>query len=230
MANATLQRLADVTYPIGVVPAGSSGGTATALKSLTTIVDVSAATAPSATQILTATDSTHATWQAPPAGGGAAYAQVVDSNVVTNTVAETFFTKTFTISANTLAVGSVIKLRGMVHVPSVNASDALTIRPYIGVTNLSGSSSMVPVAFSTFYCDVTATIRTIGAGGTFEAVVFFVNTNSTVIVPGITHNVAIDTTTTQVVRMSAQWGAASANNQAVQRIFVVENGIAGSNS
>lgn len=42
--------------------------TARSLKSATTTVDVSAATAPSTGQILTATDSTHATWQAPGIG------------------------------------------------------------------------------------------------------------------------------------------------------------------
>lgn len=41
-----------------------TSGLTNALKSATTMVDVSAATAPSANQILTATDSTHATWQA----------------------------------------------------------------------------------------------------------------------------------------------------------------------
>lgn len=38
---------------------------AKSLKSATTTVDVSASTAPSANQVLTATDSTHATWQTP---------------------------------------------------------------------------------------------------------------------------------------------------------------------
>lgn len=41
-----------------------------ALKSATTTVDVSAATAPVAGQVLTATNSTHATWQAAGGGGG----------------------------------------------------------------------------------------------------------------------------------------------------------------
>jgi len=45
-------------------------GYASALKSATTTVDVSAATAPTAGQVLTATDSTHATWQTPSGGGG----------------------------------------------------------------------------------------------------------------------------------------------------------------
>jgi hypothetical protein len=48
---------------------------ATALKSATTNVDVSAATAPVPGQVLRATDSSHATWQDPPgAAGGAVYA------------------------------------------------------------------------------------------------------------------------------------------------------------
>ncbi len=44
--------------------AGLTSGITLALKSATTTVDVSAATAPSTGQVLTATDSTHATWQA----------------------------------------------------------------------------------------------------------------------------------------------------------------------
>ena len=45
--------------------ASLTSGITLALKSATTTVDVSAATAPSAGQVLTATDSTHATWQTP---------------------------------------------------------------------------------------------------------------------------------------------------------------------
>ena len=49
---------------------GSSGGAASGLASATTTVDVSAATAPTVGQVLTATDGTHATWQAAGSGGG----------------------------------------------------------------------------------------------------------------------------------------------------------------
>lgn len=48
---------------------GLTSGITNALKSASTTVDVSAATAPSTGQVLTATDSTHATWQAGGAGG-----------------------------------------------------------------------------------------------------------------------------------------------------------------
>jgi hypothetical protein len=61
----------DLGTPSALVATNATGtaasltaGITRALKSATTTVDVSAATAPSATQVLTATDSTHATWQA----------------------------------------------------------------------------------------------------------------------------------------------------------------------
>lgn len=50
--------------------AGLTSGITNALKSATTTIDVSAATAPTVNQVLTATDSTHATWQNAGAGSG----------------------------------------------------------------------------------------------------------------------------------------------------------------
>lgn len=49
---------------------GLTVGITNGLKSATTTVDVSAATAPSSGQVLTATSSTTATWQTPAGGGG----------------------------------------------------------------------------------------------------------------------------------------------------------------
>jgi len=50
---------------------GLTSGITNALKSATTTVDVSAATAPTSGQVLTATSGTAATWQTPSGGGGA---------------------------------------------------------------------------------------------------------------------------------------------------------------
>jgi hypothetical protein len=63
---------ADSTQTLGIKWAAASSGASTtdALQSATTTVNVSSATAPSTGQVLTATDSTHATWQTPGTGGG----------------------------------------------------------------------------------------------------------------------------------------------------------------
>ena len=55
------------------IAAGLTAGITNAVKSATTTVNVSAATAPSTGQVLTATDSTHATWQAAAGGGGSVF-------------------------------------------------------------------------------------------------------------------------------------------------------------
>lgn len=59
---------------------GLTAGITNALKSATTTVDISAATAPSVGQVLTATDSTHATWQT---GGGGGVTSIATTSPIT---------------------------------------------------------------------------------------------------------------------------------------------------
>ena len=59
-----------LTTPVSGDASNMTNAVAYALKSATTSVDVSAAAAPAIGKVLTATDSTHATWQTPAAGGG----------------------------------------------------------------------------------------------------------------------------------------------------------------
>lgn len=71
--------LANCTFP---TLNQNTTGYASALKSATTTIDVAAATAPSAGQVLTATDSTHATWQA---GGGGGWTLVSNATFTGDT-------------------------------------------------------------------------------------------------------------------------------------------------
>ena len=57
-------------YAAGGTSGGGDSGPAEDLESATTVVNVSAATAPTTGQVLTATGATSATWQTPAAGGG----------------------------------------------------------------------------------------------------------------------------------------------------------------
>lgn len=77
---------------------GLTSGITNALKSATTTVDVSAATAPSSGQVLTATSSTTATWQTPAAGGsfkGCRVKQSAAQSIWTTLVAVAFDAETF---------------------------------------------------------------------------------------------------------------------------------------
>lgn len=75
------------------------GGNVTSFNSATTTVDVGSATAPSTGQVLTATDSTHATWQAPTAAGGLSAGRTITT---TANLASTDVNK-FIISNDTVA-------------------------------------------------------------------------------------------------------------------------------
>lgn len=89
--------------------ASFTSGITNGLKSATTTVDVSAATAPSINQVLTATDSTHATWQA--ASGGI-------SGLTTNTIPKA-------ASSTTLSDSPILTRTNGFGVGTPNTADAL---------------------------------------------------------------------------------------------------------
>ena len=87
LGTPTSGNLANCTFP---TLNQNTTGYAAALKSATTTVDVSAATAPTVGQVLTATDSTHATWQAAAAGGAnTALSYLASVSINTSLLAQT---------------------------------------------------------------------------------------------------------------------------------------------
>jgi hypothetical protein len=121
------------------------GLTANALRSATTIVDTSAAAAPTNGQVLTATAGTTATWQTPSGGGSATPGLIIGCQPIWT-------------STTQLSIGS-----GQLYIESTNtiiAVAASTITPsspsastwYHGYVNNSGTftvSTTAPVAFAT---------------------------------------------------------------------------------
>lgn len=79
----------------------NTSGYAEALKSATTTVSVSAATAPTSGQVLTATSGTAATWQTPSGGGGGKVAQMVVAKTGTPTTTTVIIPFDNTIPQNT---------------------------------------------------------------------------------------------------------------------------------
>ena len=158
-------------------------------------------------------------------GGRAKYAQITDSAAIANTTVETAFNKTYTIPANSLAVGNVVKVRAFGKYSS-NSLSSLTLR-----IRLAGSwmFSVVNGAAQTgtdmaWYAEAIGIIRAIGASGSIENGVGLGYTFATAFgaagvgIPGFT----FDTTVNKVIDLVAQWGVASAGNTITMLGLTVE--------
>lgn len=138
------------------------------------------------------------------------------SSTITNTTTETAFSTTFSIPANRLRVGSVLRLRARASVSSGNSTDTLTLRarltnaagtllgegPAVDVTNGGGDVGDI---------DLEMIVRTLGSGGTMMSngkIGLLTAVKST----GSAGAVTIDTTAANVLVITAQWSAASASN------------------
>lgn len=161
--------------------------------------------------------------------GGVVYNSVAASAAHTATTTEALFDKQYSIPANTLVAGSIIKVRFQGIATATNSTDTLTIKLYLG--GLSGTAILTGTATDVANSDVfigeaLIQVRTVGASGTFVSV------GSTNIVPAasgtavpvyqIVASTAIDTTAAQVVGVGADWSSSSASNSARLDIMVVE--------
>lgn len=160
--------------------------------------------------------------------GGVVYSAVAASAAHAATVTEALFDKQYSIPANTLVAGSVIKVRFQGIATTTASTDTLTIKLYIG--GLSGTAILTGTATNAtdndiFTGEALIQIRTAGANGTLVAVASgnIVPAATRVAVPvyQITASTAIDTTAAQVVGVGADWSTTDANSARLD-IMVVE--------
>ncbi len=161
--------------------------------------------------------------------GGVVYANTAASTAHSNTTTEALFDTQYSIPANTLVAGNVIKVRFQGIATSTNSTDTLLIKLYIG--GLSGTAILTgtatDVANNNIFCgEATIVIRTTGASGTLVAIGSHsqVPAASGTAVPvfQITASTTIDTTAAQVVGVGADWSVASASNSCRLDILTVE--------
>ena len=162
--------------------------------------------------------------------GGKASVMVGPSAAITNSSTEALFDLgQYSIPANTLKVGSMIRINFQGIATATNSSDTLTIKAYIG--GLSGTAILASSATDATNNDIFAgeiwlTVRTIGASGTFVANASFTKVEAATSVASrvdqITASTAIDTTAAQVVGISGKWSAVSASDSCRLDIFTVE--------
>ena len=160
--------------------------------------------------------------------GGVVYSSVAASAAHTATTTEALFDKQYSIPANTLKAGTVIKVRFQGIATSTTA-ETITVKLYLG--GLSGTAILTgtatdPANNDIFTGEAMIQIRTAGASGTFVAVASgnIVPAATLVAVPvyQITASTAIDTTAAQVVGVGCDWSGNSASNSARLDLMVVE--------
>jgi hypothetical protein len=159
-----------------------------------------------------------------------AYVNTAASATITNTVSETVFDTNYSIPANSLQPGELIRCSWQGIAPSTNATDTLTIRLRLG--GVAGTVIVVGTATDVannaiFAGRADIIVRTVGSSGTFVA--FGSHTEapaaSGTAVLDVTEIVAsttLDTTAAQVLNVTAQWSVASASNQCRLDLFSVE--------
>jgi hypothetical protein len=144
-----------------------------------------------------------------------------------NTTTEAIFDKSYTLPANSLKAGDVIRIRASVLVTDNNSTDTLTLVLRIG--GLAGTAIATTAAVDVAdndvgYIDADVVVRTIGASGTASGHgVQALGVPGTVTAkPFHKASFTLDTTATQVICVSADWSVASADNEANLENFVIE--------
>ncbi len=166
--------------------------------------------------------------------GGLAYSNAADSTGITSTSTETLFDTNYAIPANTVAVGTVIKLRYAVIATSTNSTDTLTVKSWLATNTVAGSLAGVTLAASAATDAVnsdildgefTVVIRTLGSSGTCGYVGSVVKTeaaSNTATRVQVLGTSTINTQTINTVGVSGQWSTTNAGNSALARVVAVE--------
>jgi hypothetical protein len=158
-----------------------------------------------------------------PRAGGLLYASTAASTAVTNTTTETAFSTAFTLPAEVLNAGDVVRIRFQGIATATNSTDTLTIKAYIGATEVMAIAAVDAVNDDIFVgiCDVV--IRTAGASGTCVAMgTGITDVSATAMGALYKASQAIDTTAANSIAVKAKWSVANAGNSCRLDILSVE--------
>lgn len=154
---------------------------------------------------------------------------VATSTTLTNSTAETAFSNgAYTIPANSLRAGHLIRVRFQGIAMTTNSTDTLTIKLYLG--GLGGTALLAAAATDVTNSDVfqgeyELAIRTAGSSGTVVGTGTYKVPSAEgtmTIKDDILASTAIDTTTSQDVTVTGKWSVASTNDTCRLDFFRVE--------
>lgn len=173
------------------------------------------------------------TWGAGGGGGGGGVAYVNTSvpagNTVANTVTETAFTSSYTISANQLQDGSVVRLKLFGVFGTDAVAPTLRVRVKLGATTVLDTSATTLTAALTnqgWMLEGSLVCFTDGATGTLDAqgIAEFATgaASGQLVNMENTSTSSVDTTSALALTVTVEWGAADADNTITLREMVVE--------
>lgn len=161
--------------------------------------------------------------------GGLAYSNTAASTAITgSTTAEQTFDQSYTIPANTLKAGTVVKVRAQGIATTTQANDGVAYKLYIGGT---GGTALITAANTdatnsdTFQMECTLICRTAGTTGTFVSTGTYKVSSAEgtmTVKDDITASTSINTQLNQAMIVTATWNVANATNSCRLDILTVE--------
>lgn len=149
--------------------------------------------------------------------GGTLYEITAASTAISNTGSETAFSNgSYTIPANTLKAGDVVRIKGRVTVTAQNSTNTNNVKVYLGSTAILDAGAVSLAASDVVVFDFSLTFRTVGASGTVVGSGWFAaGTPGTVTQKAVQlASTSVDTTVTQAITVKDTQSAASAGNSA----------------
>jgi hypothetical protein len=152
------------------------------------------------------------------------YSNTAASAAIVNIAVITAYDKSYTIPANTLQAGDVIRIKAQVIATATNSTDTLVVTLKIGGTTVIATTALDVANGDLGYIEADIVIRTVGASGTLVGTGVW-NTG----VPGtattrafLLASTAIDTTATQAITVSSTWSVQDVGNSSRLDILTVD--------
>lgn len=158
---------------------------------------------------------------------GLLFAATADSPTAgTSSASEVFFSQNiYTIPANTLKLGDVLKIKARFIKSAVNSTNTQAFKVYIGTVALSAFAAVAaPTAADEAYQDLYAVVTALGASGKIQGAGTVTDgTPGTATTKSVSlSSTTLDTTSAAVVRASVTMSVSNAGNAAILRDFTIE--------
>jgi hypothetical protein len=153
------------------------------------------------------------------------FTNTADSTSIANTLTETTISISYTVPANYLTAGKMIRLTAWGRY-SASGTPALTIRAKLGAVVLVPTSQGVfnNAANRSWRVDATFLCTVAGASGTVHGNSLGNIQDASNLITMHANNATVDTTAANTLSITMQWGTASASNTILANAFVVEGG------